>query len=275
MPTTVHWRLSAVQVDQLWEFLKLGDYPFPIEVRSYGGSDVERLALRGRVRDELRAARLLRGERLDADLEAALRLLVRAEAWLDSVWLPDEHADSPMRVLAARSGPAALLALQLPGESEHTGGDLILREIHPSGLVAAVVGELPAAPAGRRPPATAPASAFGGATRSTSDDTGGGVLISNSPRPSRSERDIAVFRDVLDAAHPRAGQIAANHRDATGRRRRSPVLHWFDNADDGRYLLIAETHRGEPEITLRPVDAHQLGTHVQAALNSVLPGIAG
>jgi hypothetical protein len=272
--TTVNWRLSAVQVDQLWEFLGLGDYPFPIEVRSYGESDVERRVLRHRIRDELQQAGLLRGDRLDADLEVALRLLARPECSIDSVWLPDEHANSPVRVLAARSGRAALLAAQLPGESEHAGGEMLFREIHPSGLVAAVVGELPPAPAGRRPAVTAPASVFGGHRGPVPghDGDSGSVLISNTPRASRSERDLRVFRDVLDAPHPRAGQIAANYRDAAGRRRRSPVLRWFDNADDGRYLLTTETRGGDARITLRPADGNQLGTQVQAALNSVLPG---
>jgi hypothetical protein len=269
--TAVSWRLSAVQVDQVWEFLGLGDYPYPIEVRSHGQTDVERRALRHRVRDELRGAGLLRADRLDADLEAALRLIARAECWVDSVWLPDEHADSPMRALAARTGRAALLAVQLPGESEHAGGDLLLREIHPSGLVAAVVGELPTAPAGRRPAVTAPASAFGGPATAPREETGG-VLVSGSPGAGRAERDLRTFEEVLDAPHRRAGQLAANHRDAAGRRRRSAALRWFDNPDDGRYLLVDESDGREARSTLRPVDAHQLGARAQAALNSVLPG---
>jgi EspG family len=260
------WRLTPAQTDLVWQFLGLGDYPFPIQVRSHGGDEAERSVLRRGVREELRVMGLLSvSDRLEPEFKTVLRLLVRAELWIDSVWFPDELSESPVRTLAMSSGHVALLATQLPGESAHEGGDLLLREIHPSGLVAAVLGELPPAPPGRLPAVAMPAMDLGPQRRREEDDGFGSVMVAGSPRTTRAARELKLLQDIVGAVHPRAGQIAANRRDGQGRKHRSAVLRWCDNADDGRYLLHAGRH-----VTLEPADGQRLGARIEQAVASTM-----
>jgi EspG family len=260
---TVHWRLSPLQLDHVWESLGGAELPFPLEVRSHGSDDVERSHLRMRVRDELRGMGLLRpGDQLDADLEAALTSLARNDLSIDSVWLPAEHAESPMRVLAARSGHLATLAVQLPGESEHAAGDLLLAAIHPDALAAAVIGELPPAPPGRHPAVTVPLEQ----PRHDEQDDSGGVLLTASRHLDRAGRERQLAEQLVGATHLRAGEIGATQRDQHGRRQRPGVLRWFDNADDGRYLLVTESGYDSQRAILQPADANALGARLRALL---------
>jgi EspG family len=128
-------RLSAPQWDLLTEVVRLEAYPAPIQVRSHGRNALERGRIRAEVGKELKALGLLRAGRVDADLEAALRLLHRPASWLDSVWLPDVAADQPVRVLAARGGAMAVCAVQNPDRP----GATMLDIIPATGLAAAVV----------------------------------------------------------------------------------------------------------------------------------------
>jgi ESX secretion-associated protein EspG len=222
---SLSWRLTPAQTDQIWQSLGLGDHPFPIQVRSHGRDDAERTVIRRQVRDELRARSLLSAsDRLDPELETALRMLAKATTWIDSVWFPDEETESPMRALALAAGHVGLLATQLSGPTEHDGGDLLLRAIHPSGLVSAILSELPPAPPGRRPAATAAITEFG--QQQPGGDEFGTVMIPS--RPTVGPLD--AFHDILAAPHPRAGQISANARDGRGRGLRSNAPRWCDNS---------------------------------------------
>ena len=208
------WRLSAAQWDLLTETLELDGYPAPIHVRSHGRTTAERGRMRADVGEQLRRLGLVRAGRVDADLEAAMRLLHRPVSWLDSVWLTDPAADQPVRVLAARGGAVAVCALQAP---DHQGATL-LDVIPVADLAAAVVSRLPSHPPGRCPVASV---ALAGPDRPAGG--GGGVLVSAAPVRTSSERERAAVSAILDQPHARAGQIAANVRDG-GRVRRSQVL---------------------------------------------------
>ncbi|MGH3783927.1 MAG: ESX secretion-associated protein EspG [Pseudonocardiaceae bacterium] len=69
-------------------------YPVPIQVGPPGHAGVERGRLRADAGDELRWLALVRAGRVDADLEAALRLLNWPASWLDSVWFPTRRPSS-------------------------------------------------------------------------------------------------------------------------------------------------------------------------------------
>src|SRR4051812_34295100 len=144
---TVRWRLTPLQFDFVWEGLAAGELPFPFQVRSHGEDDVERSHLRRQAAVELRQLGMTRGDDLDPELKDALAAPGRNDHVLDSVWLPLEPAAmSPVRTIAARTGHRATLAVQLPGDSEHTGGDVLLTDIPSEAMVPAVVAELPPAP---------------------------------------------------------------------------------------------------------------------------------
>ncbi len=262
--TATGWRLSALQWDVLTEATGLQErYPSPIEVRVHGRTHLERAEVRERVRAELEEAGLLRAGRVDADLESALRLLHRPAVWIDSVWLPDAATDQPVRVLAARNGFTAVCAQQRPAEP----GATLIEVIPADALAAAVVRKLPAQPSGRKPAVTVPLDV----PAAPWDD--GSVLVPASASASRGERERSAAAAILDAAHPRAGQIAANVRDPSGKVHRSTVLRWCDIDGDGRYhVTLIRQRDGRRWLAVNPSDAQRLGNGVQRLLVSLAPG---
>ncbi len=274
----MHWRLSAAQWDVLTEVLGLERYPSPIQVRSHGRTRLERARVRADVCVELAQLGMLRAGRVDADLEAALRLLHWPASWVDSVWLADAVADQPVRVIAARGGAAGVCVLQQPDQP----GATLLEVIPATGLAAAVVSRLPSHPPGRSsavtvalPPSGArqhnEARLSNGARPPSGAQPGGGLLVSASPVRTSAERDSVAAAAILDKPHARAGQIAANVRDPSGRVRRSDVLRWCDNVD-GRYQVTVNRRSGEAtSLTVGPSDPQRLGDGVQRLLAALQP----
>lgn len=258
------WRLTPPQLDQVWELLGLGDYPFPFEVASFGATDVERGQVRRRVGEELVAAGLVRRDRLDADLEWALRLIAAPELSVDSVWLAD--GDSPHRALVARAGTRAVLASQAPGPSEHEGGTLALREVNPQNLVGPLIAELPGQRPGTKPGGTAPASQ---AAPKPNPQEGGLMRASTYGR----DRDLRALDDVLGVNHAAIGQLGVTVREPSGRKRHTTAVTWFDNTNDGRYLVVSDHGQdGREWVTVTPADAHALGTRVHDTVRRAVGG---
>ncbi|MGH3795445.1 MAG: ESX secretion-associated protein EspG [Pseudonocardiaceae bacterium] len=263
----MRWQLSAAQWDVLTAALFPGErgldaYPPPIEVRSHGRTETERVRIKAAVEVELGELGLLRAGRVEPDLEAALRLLHWPAAWVDSVWLPDASAEQPVRVVVAQAGNRAVCALQHP---ERPGATL-LEAIPAAGLVAAVVGKLPAHPPGRSPAVSVALESAGG--RRTESDSPG-LLVSVSGGRAGAQRSNTAVTAILEQPHTRAGQIAANARDASGRVRRSDILRWCDNPD-GRYQMTVSRQQGDPDrLTVGPADPQRLGDGAQRLLASV------
>lgn len=255
------WRLSAAQWDVLTEVLGLEGYPAPIQVRSTGRTRLEHARVRADVCVELSQLGLLRAGRIDAELEAAVRLLHWPTTWVDSVWLADAVADQPVRVIAARGGAAGVCALQHPDQP----GATLLEVIPTTGLAAAVVSRLPSHPPGRGCAVT---------VRPHSAQPAGGLLVAASPVRSSADRDLAAAAAILDQPHVRAGQIAANVRDPSGQVRRSDVLRWCDNVD-GRYHVTGDPairrSSESTSLTIGPSDPQRLGDEVQRLLDALQP----
>ncbi len=239
------WRLTGAQWALLAEDLRHADYPPPLRVTTR----IRSAAARRRVREELEAGGKIRSGRVDADLESALRLLYRPALWLDSLWLPDATADHPVRLLAARCGRSGVCAAQHPGQQ----GTTLVEFIPADSLGAAVVARLPAEQPGRKPGSTVAPDDL---RVHADEEESGGVLISEDASIARPANGRAAAAEIIGAPHTRAGQVAANVRDPSGRVRRSPLLRWYDNQDDGRYQASL-TPRGWLEVA--PADAHRLG----------------
>ncbi|SDD79228.1 ESX secretion-associated protein EspG [Actinokineospora iranica] len=256
------WSLSTTEFDFLWQTLGLGDYPFPLQVPSFGRTDRERAAIAQRVRDDLRGRGLFHVSAPDPDLERALRVVARADHWLDSVWLTG-GAQSPVRVITARCADRTVLLRQESGPSPHTGGDLTLTDIAPQRLVDATLGELPGSTPGQWRPRPVPAD-----TLSTPD----------SPEPDPDPWDPAPdapadLRALLRGTHPAGGQIGITLRDSSGRKRRALAARWFDRRDDGRYLAITSPGPdGRLWVTVTPADATALRSHVHRAFGELAAG---
>ncbi|MCP2257801.1 EspG family protein [Streptoalloteichus tenebrarius] len=267
------WRLTPRQLDQVWESLDLDGYPFPLEVRSHGDTVEERAEIRRRVAAELRSTGLLRGDQLDPDLEDALRALARPTLWLDAVWLPEPTAVSPFRMIAVHGRDGALVAVQVPGESEHHGGDLHVEHVPSVDAATAVVERLPAAPPGPRRAVSLPAAALAPSDqrRRADDDEFGGVL-SAVHHVDTAARERRAYDEIMNQPRTRGGQIAANAVDPLGRRHRSAVLSWFDVDPPGRYALHGDPGPdGSEWITVGPADPARLRARLHVMVQSVLP----
>ncbi|HEU0086796.1 MAG TPA: ESX secretion-associated protein EspG [Pseudonocardiaceae bacterium] len=261
----MRWQLSAAQWDVLTEALfphhgGLEIYPAPIQVPVHGHTDAERGRLSAQVAVELSALGLLRGGRVEADLEAALGLLHRPACWVDSVWLPDPEAEQPARVVAATGAAIGICVAQYPERP----GVTLLEVIPAHGLAAAVVRKLPAHPPGTRPGLTVP---LGPPAPSAPP----GLLVTVPTARTSPERSGAAVAAILNQAHPRTGQIAANLRDPFGRVHRSQVLHWCDNPD-GRYQMTVTRSPGGPDrLAVAPADPQRIGHAVQRLIDSLHP----
>lgn len=255
----MRWQFSAAQWDVLTELMQVESYPSPIQVQVHGRTDVERGRIRAQVVDELSRLGLLRDGRVEHDLETALGVLHRPARWVDSVWLPDPEAQQPVRVVAATSAAAGVCALQHPEQP----GATLLEVIPAGGLAAAVVGKLPAHPPGASPAATV---ALGSGA---APDPSPGLLVTASTARTSAERDNAAAAAILERPHNRAGQIAVNVRDPSGRVRRSAVLRWCDNPD-GRYQVTLSGPPAEQNwLVVAPADPRRIGEAVQRLLDSL------
>src|SRR4051812_30846196 len=111
--------------------------PYPLEVPRTGRTVEQRAELTDEVFRELAERGLASGKRIDADLEAMLRLLADCEISVDAVG----HVGYPLRALAAGDRRLAVLGVL-------AGGELWLPQIRPTALAMGIVGVLPAADAG-------------------------------------------------------------------------------------------------------------------------------
>jgi len=194
--------LSPLELDFLWESIDAGEPPYPLEIRSHGGTLDERGALRRQVLGELPAG---------GRVEDWLSVLARADRSIDAVFQA-EPGGTATSAIAAAHGNRALLATQ-------NDEGLWLRPIDPGSLASSVVDLLPAARRGAEPSITVPA-----------DELAAG---------GRTHADRQVLASLAKQRNHRAGQLAVNARHPMGGRTRSPVLSWFDT-DSGRYLTYTK-----------------------------------
>ncbi|MFL6141846.1 MAG: ESX secretion-associated protein EspG [Labedaea sp.] len=225
--------LSPLQLDVLWESRQAGEAPYPLLVPPQGTTESERRRLCRQAHEELRDRGLLEADgRLDPELDAVLAALADARRSVDSVFVPAVGAELVRAVAAAGRG-RGVLAVQ-------DGAGVTLRRVEHTGLASAVVDLLPPAPRGTERALTMPAAEFAGADAR-----------------------------LVGLPSLRAGQLAANSRDALGGRRRSPVLVWFDN-ETGRYFGHTRKARdGHEWTTVAPADAATLRVRLSEMMAAV------
>ncbi len=262
---------SPLAFDFLWESAQVGELPYPLQVRSHGATEDERVALRHRADAELKARGIRdpRG-RLEPAVEDAVHLLTRAPLTIDALHIPQFQAPT-VGVLAASDGRNGVIAVQ-----DHDG--IWLRDVPGDGIVSAVVALLPPGPRGseasvtlplddaiRTPPIRVPVVA--------------GAPAEEEKRPRRTSLSERVNADPREAygrisGQPRlrGGQLAANSRSQVGARQRSRVLAWFDTAS-GRYLSLSRAGSdGREWVTVAPADPKTLRTRLGEMAASVADG---
>src|SRR5690606_2225115 len=284
--------LTPMQFDFLWEQLRLGEYPYPLQVRSHGRTMDERIHLRHRVERELKSLGVKNsyGE-VDPRLDTWLRTLAFPRVSVDAAHIP-EFKHPPVCAVAASDGENAVLVKQ-------TQDGISFRPIFPEALASEIISLLPPGERGTAGSITLslddalrtkPALVKVGGPEEKSEEKEKAEAQSKSrfglfrkepekpkPEPPRrrplSERTAGSPQEdyamLLAQPRLRGGQLAANARDEAGRKFRSPALAWFDTVT-GRYLSLSRTGPdGHEWITVSGADVKTLRSRLAELVSSV------
>lgn len=249
--------LALAAFDVLWDDLKLGGMPFPLEVPSHGETLDERARIKAAVRGELTRRRLFHGSRPAPELEDALRLLAAPDLSVSLVVMQDESGAMPANAVVVARGRQAVLAVQ----RERTVG---LTEVRDTAVIASLVDLLPRyrPGPGRSVTLPAPARQGQGDVRLTRPMTAQGA----------GQAELRQLAAIMERPILRAGMLGVSLRDGQGKPRRLPGLTWLDN-DQGRYLLSLKRGRdGNDWTTLSPADNPRLATRLGEILASARRG---
>jgi hypothetical protein len=220
--------LSLPALEILWEDLRLGALPFPLEVASHGDTSDERARISAAVYKQLDARSLTESGRPGPWLSTALGLLAAPAVCIDLVLLRDMADKVPLRAVVARRGTQAVLAVQ---------GELTvsLREVRDTAIVSSIVDLLPPNKSGPGQSVTLPSATLTG-------------------KVSVPTTELRYVKGVLERPTVAAGSIGVGIRDPHGKLQRLPGMGFVDT-DQGRYA--ATTHRtpdGDDWTTLSPAD---------------------
>jgi hypothetical protein len=246
--------LPLAGFDVLWDDLRLGAVPFPLEVRSHGETLDERARIKAAVYTELTRRRLARADRPTPELEDALRLLATPEVSLTLVVMHDQSVSGPVNALVAARGQQAVMAVQ----REHTIG---LTEVRDTAIIAALIDLLPGNRPGPGRSITMPNPAHG-----RQDEPGG--LLRPMTTQAAGQNELRQITAVMERPVQRAGMLGITLRDPRGKLLRLPGITWLDN-DQGRYALsLKRGPDGKDWTTLSPADSPRLATWLGEALAS-------
>ncbi|MFD1151647.1 ESX secretion-associated protein EspG [Saccharothrix hoggarensis] len=231
--------LSLPEFDVLWEVLRVGAVPYPLQVDHHGMTVDDRAQVRADAHASLERRGLARRGRPEPELEDALRLLARPDTSITVMGLPDAASDDLLRALAVARGRYAVLAVQ---QADGVRLDL-LRDVS---LAGAAVSVLPPRPPGPGRPITVPASAI--------EDQGGNG-IRQTVRGGGSD-DVRALKDML--AGPITG--TGHFTPRVDGHPPPPAVTWIDTPR-GRYASM-----GTEWLTVAPADHTGLVRRLSQAL---------
>lgn len=244
--------LSPAALDTLWEDLRLGQVPFPLDVRSHGDTADVRRRIKAAVYADLGRRGLAVDDFAGDDLADELRLLAEPDVSIDLVALLDMSDADPVKALAVARGEQGLLAVQ----REQT---TTLYGMLDTMLAAAIVELLPRTRAGAGNSITQPVAALRTDQPKHDRVQPGGVLRTVTPRAAADSK-LRAITAIMERPVLRAGQLGVTRVDESGRRHREPGIAWFDT-DDGRYATtMTPGVDGEDWVTIWPADNARL-TH--------------
>jgi hypothetical protein len=271
---------SPMAFDFLWEAMRIGELPYPLQVCSHGATEEERHVLRQRTHAELRARGIRdRNGSLEPHVEEWLSLLARPTISLDALHIPDFQRP-PIAVLAATDGREGVVAIQ-------DSAGIWVRPAPADGLVSTVVDLLPPGRRGTESSITLPLDQALRTTPNRVPVPGGTTVVESRAEESKQHRERPqpkVRTSLSDrVANPReayatlsgqprlrGGQLAVNSRNHLGGKQRSRVLAWFDTVS-GRYLSLSRAGAdGREWVTISPAEPKTLRTR----LNEMVAGLS-
>lgn len=240
----VNWTLTPDQFALAWSRTDGDRIPYPLAVRLSARDTTERIA-------QLPALERWCDQVLDADLEAALRILAQPDLRVEVFGQRDapdpaprdksgsgpptgtgpgpRSATRPIRILGAAAGNIAVVAAQRSGETSDRGGDVRLFAGSSKTLCPRIVSMLPENSPGMLPRLTAPLSQVGEDSRNLVT-----VPVAGPSTPSRIRRLLRQPREGI-------GQMVVSARRGAGELRPFGVLCWIDVVADGRYAVRTGT----------------------------------
>ncbi|CAL9667619.1 ESX secretion-associated protein EspG [Saccharothrix sp. NPDC042600] len=245
--------LSAEEFDVLWERLDLGPMPLVIKVPSPGKTHQERADLERRVWQAVGARGLGGPTGLHPELDYLLRQFVRPEREVDGrIWV-----GRSVRVLAVANGDHGAIATL-------SDNQLTFRRAAGSGLPSAVLGTLPAHPAGTGHSVTMPSADL---EKAVKNSDGSPKSLENSLRNHGVRQEDATTLVKMFTGLVHTGNFGAAARDKYGKRCRPDRVVAFFDTEDGRYLQQRRASNGsEPWSTFTPTDARRLVHQVEELL---------
>lgn len=249
--------LSAEEFDVLWERLDLGQMPLVIKVPSPGKTHRERAELERRVWQGIGARGLGGPTGLHPELDHLLRLFSRPEREVDGrVWI-----GKSVRVLAVANGDDGAVATL-------TDNQLTFRRAAGTGLPSAVLGTLPAHPAGTGHSVTMPSADLEAAVKKSD---GSPKSLENSLRSYGVRQEDAATLVKMFTGLVHTGNFGAAARDKYGKRCRPDRVVAFFDTEEGRYLQQRRASNGtEPWSTFTPTDARRLTHQLEELLAEAL-----
>ncbi|MEU1996195.1 ESX secretion-associated protein EspG [Nocardia gamkensis] len=250
----VNWTLTPDQFALAWSRTDGDRIPYPLAVRLSARDSGERAA-------QLPALDHWCAQVLDADLEAALRILAQPDLRVEvfgqrdaaatrgnggppSVASAESEPARPIRILGAAAGNIAVVAAQRPGATPDRGGDVRLFAGSSKSLCARIVSMLPDNTPGTLPRMTAPLAQVGEDSRN--------LVTVPVAGPSTSSR----IRKLLKQPREGIGQMVVSARRGAGELRPFGVLCWIDVVADGRYAVRTGTDVDVVAVTAEGFAAH-------------------
>jgi len=241
----VKWTLTPDQFAAAWERTDGDRIPYPLVVRLSARDSLERDA-------QLPELNEWCSRTLDADLEAALRVLARPAVRVEVFGRQGPEVDAPpVRILGAAAGHVTVVAAQRPGATPDRGGEVRLFVGTAKTLAPRVISVLPEKAAGGQQRHSAPLGRVREDSRNLVT-----VPVSGPSEPARIRRLLKQPRDGI-------GQIIVSARRGNGELRPLGVLCWIDIAGDGRYTVHT---RAEVDIT--PVTAEAFTAQLRPMLTA-------
>ncbi|WP_019818642.1 ESX secretion-associated protein EspG [Saccharomonospora saliphila] len=255
--------LSLAAVDILFEHCGLGRAPFPFEVPHLGETHDARRQIRDAVFRDLEGRGLVRGGRLDADVEAAVTTFARGGVAITAAAMLEGEARLFAR--SAAEGQAAVLVKQ-------EGNLLVFEQIRPEALVPAIVDLLPATrPAPGQSVTVAKPERQPEPRGRAGEDSYDPFAGTSAPR-GRSNPQLRAVERMFEKPKVRLGQFTAFARGTEGKQRHLEPVAWFDTEDGRVFCTSRAADDGQKWLTYAPADNARIIQHLMAQVRTTLGG---
>lgn len=243
------WTLTPDQFALAWARTDGDRIPYPLAVRASARDSGERAA-------QLPGLLQWCDRVVDADLEAALRILARPELRVEVFGqregIPGDPASvRPVRVLGAAVGNVSVVAAQRHGTGHDRGGDLQLFVGSAKSLPARLISVLPENVPGATPRLAAPLARV-------QEDSRDLVTI-----PVAGPSTPAQIRNLLKRPRDGIGQLVVSVRRTNSELHPFGVLCWIDVIGDGRYAVRTGTN-----VDIAPVTATRFAAYLRPMLTA-------